>query len=235
MTLLLSVVLWLEDSWKFWQKGHVLHPSGIKWWWLSAWGLLELWSSAKLCAVLHAHQSCQGDTLSCSERTEPEQGYTEYQRMLYGRAACFLPMCPTCAGCYSKPAVWRDVGEGTTCRRRRVGQAVGSFSQLFGYRLCFAVCMCLTTQGIVRICSDSRDSLCPVHHSAIAAPCDGDGGSVRYLLCFSHKRKEPGGAEKHPQHPWKQEKFEKPQNEVQAPERQLGSLSFKSITWFLGP
>lgn len=176
-----------------------------------------------------------GDTLSCSERTKPEQGYTKYQRMLYGRAACFLPMCPTCAGCYSKPAVWCDVGEGTTCRRRRVAQAVGSFSQLFGYCLCFAVSVCLTTQGIVRICSDSRDCLCPVHRSAIAAPCDGDGGSVRYLLRISHKRKEPGGAEKHPQHPWKQEKFEKPQNEVQAPERQLGSLSFKSITWFLGP
>lgn len=46
-----------------------------------------------------------------------------------------------------------------------------------------------------------RDCLCLVHRSATAAPCDGDGGSVSYLFHVSHKRKEPGGAEKHPQHP----------------------------------
>lgn len=199
MMLLLSVVLWLVDSWKFWQKGHMLHPPGVKWWWRSAWGLLEPWYSAKLCAILHAHQSCRGDTLSCSESEESEQGYTKYQRMLYGRVACFLPAYLTRARCCSTPAAWCGMGEGTTCLQEEDGPSHRFILPVFSAVTCALQSTCTSQHrelsGPVMI---PRDPFCPDHCSATAASRDSLGGSVRYLFHVFNKRKEPRGAEKNP-------------------------------------
>lgn len=75
----------------------------------------------KLCAIVHAQQSCQGDAPSSSERAEFRMRIYQYPRTLYGRAACFLPACPTHARCCSTPAR-RGIGEGTMYPQQVMGQ-----------------------------------------------------------------------------------------------------------------
>lgn len=75
-----------------------------------------------LCSFL-----CQGDDLSCSEKAKSKQGCTRYQRMLSGRAICLQPV--------EGAAAHQGVGR-AQCVCRRMGQAAGSFSQVFPACFC---------------------------------------------------------------------------------------------------
>lgn len=153
------------------------HPSGVKWWQELVQGLLYWWHLVKLCTVLHAHQSCQGSFLSCSERAESEL-YPSYQRMLSGRAVCLSAAHAARCGVGRAPCV---------CRRRK-GHAAGSFSQVFPACALQAAGASQHRElsGPLRI-----PDLCPVHWSAAAAPCQSLGVSGKCLVCVSHERREP--------------------------------------------
>lgn len=119
---------------------------------------------SEACAVLHAHQSCQGDALSCSEGAESEQGFTRCPRMLSGGAACLQAM----EGAAARPGVGRAP---CACRRRWTKPQVHSprFSQHVLCRLCVPHNP-EEQSGPLR-----SPGFCPVPWSAAAAPCEGLG------------------------------------------------------------
>lgn len=104
-------------------------------------------------------------------------------------------------------------GEGPTCLQEEDGPSRRFILPGFSRITCALQAACASQHrepsGLVRI-----PDLCPVHWSAAAAPCESLGGSGKCLFCVSHERKEPRGAEKHPQNP---AGVEAAQNEVQSP------------------
>lgn len=240
MTLLLSVVLWLVDAWKFWQKAHMSHPPGVKWWWQSAWCFLELcvvhcealWPS--LCSpkllvrysFLFWKSRIWTGTYQVSKDALWKSGLFP-TRMSH---PCKVLQHATCM-------VWRERGYHVSAGRGWAKPQVHSLSFPL-YRLCFAVCVCLTTQGIVRTCNDSRGLFVS---GPLLCSSSTTGRSLRVcevsVACFSQEEGTKRCQEAPPgiQQAWKQGKFEKPQNEVQGLERQLGRLmGFKSVCLFFG-
>lgn len=198
MTLLLSVVLWLVDAWKFWQKAHMSHPPGVKWWWQSAWCLLEL-------CVVHCEalwpSPCSPKLLGRYSflfwKNRIRTGTYQVSKDALWKSGLF----PTCMShpCkvlqHATCMVWRERGYHVSGGRGWAKPQVHSLSFPL-YRLCFAVCVCLTTQGNVRTCNDSRGLFVS---GPLLCSRSTTGRSVRYLLRVPHKKKEPRGAEKHPQ------------------------------------
>lgn len=197
----LSVMLWWVAWWKFWQEGHVSHPPGVKWWQELVQGLVAL-----------------SEALCCPPRSPELSGWCSF---LLWKSRIW-----TWTYQVSKDAFWKSSSSPAHGRSSRAMvwggprvSAGGGWAklQVCSHRfsqncLCFAGCVCLRHRelsGPVRI-----PDLSPVHWSAAAAPCESLGGSGKCLLCVSHERKEPRGAEKHPQHP---AGVEAAQNEVQSP------------------